>query len=325
MKASIRNAIFVLSAALLAAVVFTMISGREFPVPSPVSEVGPGKIGGAELPPAIEKDIKSGASDIPGQSNAYGQEGGETWIAPEPDVSAASIAMALLEESLRGNKAATCRLLTDIEACKRYSQIVDANGRMGAYDKATSESDIQRLDIQYFGRPLELMRQVCREPIPDEVLRYLPEIHRQAIAISGSEVAIQSARQLMFESNVLEPDVFSIVESAARSGNKRAVETLALSGSLPYEIYPNLSTEERAERKIYWLLLDAALKGYVDKDLQPTQSQTLGLITKMAGSISPSSLENSRDAVRRDFGTFEKTKDDAVPNIGDNYCKEMTR
>jgi len=190
-----------------------------------------------------------------------GDTGGSTIaqdnLPPVPEgVPLTSIYDELLARAAKGDQQAACRLMKEMEGCRRYQEhLLTFKGKLGPYEKAESMDVVDSLDQQILGMPMESAALVCegfdRRGHHADSESALLTARRKTNAAASLQAAIEL--QLLYKED---PENIRIVTERATNGDLAAIKFLSSEYSLSHSFYGRQAvTKTRTEENLKWLIV----------------------------------------------------------------------
>jgi hypothetical protein len=234
-----------------------------------------------------------------------------------------SIYKELHARASAGDEVATCRLLRETEACRRYREyVLPDNGRLRRYENIKSMNDLDALDEELFGMRMESLPVVCNGF--DRHLREKDDaaLLRTARDIKGTSVSIRAAIELQLQ-RAFDPKNVKIVRDRAIGGDAEAVSFLAIENSLPGSLYgEQVDQRFRDTEALRWLIVLKHVTGNQRRKLAIEAS-----LSDLSAKISPAAAVKMREeaeiitAAAFKENTYQVGTGVGSYSLGREFCK----
>lgn len=164
----------------------------------------------------------------------------------------ATIYPELYQRAKDGDQKAACRLVKEIESCKRYAQFVAGGGKLGPYDRVNDPSALDALDQKMFGMPMEAAAVVCSGFDTRQASHEQAPVMRTARKMTDSPVSVQAAIYLHI-SEGYDPENVKVLAARAAVGDLEAVNFLGTENLLEESVYGKPNGSLRNEELLRWL------------------------------------------------------------------------
>jgi hypothetical protein len=221
---------------LAAGVVAWMMLHRDAPPASiPVAEPvvpSPAVVSARTATPTLEPSEPVTPAAAQAAPRSIEEAGAPPPIAPRQPLVA--IYTDLYQRAGAGDQVAACRLLTEVESCRRYRRL--AQSGEDPYAAVGDVTAMEALDRKLFGMSMEAAATICagfdagRDPFD------LAPVWRTARTMSDSPLSIRAAMNL-HATHGRDPANLRAIVARAEAGDMEAVMVLASEPSLPESLY----------------------------------------------------------------------------------------